>query len=448
MINTNRKLFIEITTREVRFLLCDKRRRNKKLNLTFDSVPYAFNSQDMSDLTEILKSYRLKNLTGAKVPVFLLIPFQNGLLREFKLPWMDKKVRSSTINYYLQHEIPGLTSELIYTYHVVEEHENKYLTVKVLVARKDLIDFYIKNVEEAGYQLLGIEFSISALAELFSDIPAKTVLYFHNIKDKRIQIVLYKDAKPEAVSEVTIEQLDITKYQIYLGLDEYSIPVDFIVTDLHEQTEELASVLLEAGLAKERLLTFNKNIVENNPDLGQRFEAFSAYSLLAELYRVEENKNLNFYPRFQRVFKVRALILSVFCVLATFLLLTIMIWYPKYNYLKTLEQELSSVQDYHADLLDDEIIIAQSEWKIKQQSKAAILEKIQFFIKNVEKEISLNRLSLSNNTMYIWAECANEAAITNTIAILEKNGWKDPVLIDYYFDNQKLVFCLSVEGSW
>jgi len=402
----------------------------------------------MSGLVEILKDYRQKYFKGAKVPVYLLIPFQNGLLREFILPWMDVRKRSSAISYYLKHEIPGLTSELIYTYHVIEEPNNKKLTVKVFVARKDLIDFYIKNMEEAGYLVRGIEYSISALSELFSYYPSQKVLYLQSTKDRRIQMVLYREAEPEVVTEITFEQLDVTKYQIYLGLNEYDIPVDFVVTDLSEQTNKLASLLLEAGLVKDRLVNFNKKIIDTKIELEQGSTTFPTYPLLAEFYRVKENRNLNFFPEFQRVNKAKALILSAVCVLATFLLLANAIWYPKYDDLKKLEQELAYLQDYHAYLQNDEIVIALSEWQAQQKSKILILEKVLYALKDMEKEISLSRLSFNNNTMYIWAECYNEMAISNTMEKLGNNGWKNPVLIDYYFDNQKLVFCLSVEGSW
>ncbi|NLP43694.1 MAG: hypothetical protein GX351_03610 [Peptococcaceae bacterium] len=398
---------------------------------------------------EILKDYRLNVLKGAIVPVYLLVPFQNGLLREIRLPWMDEKKRNSAINYYLQHEIPGLTSELIYTYHVIEEPENKYLTVKVLVARKDSIDFYITSMEKAGYKVRGIEYSISALAEMFSDLPTTTrVLYLQNVRGKRIQMVLFKDTKPEVVAEVAFEQLDITKYQIYLGLKDHDIPIDFIVTDHSEQTDMLASLLLNAGLVKDKLLSFNKKILDQKIAWEQGTSDFSSYPLLAELYRVKENKNLNFFPRHHRLNKVRVLLLSLVCVLATFLLLISTIWHPKYDDLKRFEHELAILQSYHVDLSDDEVNIALTDWQAKQKSRVIALERILYVLENLKNEIKLNRLSLNNNTMHLWAECESEIAITKTIEELVENGWKNPTLIDYYYDNQKLVFSLSVEGCW
>ncbi len=448
MLNIAKQLLIEVTVQEIRFLYWERGLWGKS-TISFQSFPYEAGGseinilKDKSTFEKILKDYRLNTFDQTKMSVRLLIPFQNGLIRDFRLPWITKRERDSAVRYYLQHEVPVLADELIYDYQVIEEKEREYLNIKVIAARKDVIAAYAQCLEQAGYVLRSVEYSVSALGEILgSRSEEKRILCLQGLGENKIQLVLYKEDLPEVIRELSIEQDDVPKYQIFLGLQDYELPVDLIITDGSASADKVSGLLLKSGLAKEQLKIVNRGLT-----LASEFkDEFRTYALLGELNRVKGKKNIDFYSSFLHPLKVKtiAFLLGVF--LLVFLLAASLLWYPRTSEYWHIQKEIVYLQDEINKLEVQEDKLAWYEYKRNQKIVYLNLGRIQKTLEQVADDMTLIRLNYKQSTLYIWAECTDNTSIIKMIGILTAEGWREPVLVDYKYQQENISFCLNVKG--
>lgn len=443
-----KRLFVEVTFQEVRFLYWEKVFWEKSAKITFQSIPYKTGAAEttkqleLESLRKVLQDYRLDFLSQTKIPVYLLIPFQKGLSREFRLPWIPKRERDSAVGFYLQHEIPVVADELAYEYQVIEEKEREDLNIQVTAARKDVIASYADCFRRAGYELSGVEYSLSAFGEILGSQQEKRVLCLQELNENRIQLVLYKNAFIKTIREISIDSFDSARYNIYLGLKDYELPVDLIITDGSVQAERVGTLLFESGLAKEHSGTISWALGLGGEKME---EGFKSYALLGEMIRVHSKRNMDFNRLFLRPSKVRTLRLLFGLGLLVFLFFGGLFWYPQiWNFLH-IQEEIISLQDRQDKL---EFEVEQStwvEWQRTQESSRNDLERMQKALAQVRDDISLTRLNYKQGALYLWAECPDNNAITTIMGILIAEGWREPVLVDYQYRQQKIIFAVSVK---
>lgn len=448
MMRETKCLFVEVASKEIRFLYWEKGFWNKSSRFSFQSIPYECNvpdednKRDLRSLIEILKNYRLNVCGKKRLQVYLLIPFQNGLIRESRLPWVIKNDRDSAVKYYLQHEIPGLADDLVYNYQVIEEKEKQYLNIRVIAARKDVISLYADCVKQAGYELRGIEYSVSAVGEILNFQSEKRILCLQELKENRIQLVYYKNSHPEVIREMVINQYDITKYHIYLGLRDYEIPLDLIITDNGDQAEAISNAFIEAGLVKNKISTLSSDPTDD--DEVKKY-GFPSYALFGEMYRVQDKKNINFFKSFMHSTKIKAMTMLMGGFLVVLIMMGSLLWYPQFLDYLHIQQEITTLQNDYKNLQNEESMATLTEWKKAQEITRINIAQIQKLVMTFEDDVNVTRLDYKQNTLYLWAECTDELSITKTIGNLLIEGWKEPVLVDYRYGKQKTTFCLSVK---
>jgi hypothetical protein len=448
MFNIAKQLFIEVTVQEIRFLYWERGLWGKSV-ISFQSFPHEVGDseinilKDKSTLEKILKDYRLNTFGRTKMPVSLLIPFQNGLIRDFRLPWIIERERDSAVHYFLQNEIPVLADELIYNYQVIEEKENEFLSIKVIAVRKDVICAYAQCLEQAGYTLRSVKYSVLALGEILGVCCIKKrILCLQGLRENKIQLVLFKDGLPEVIRELSIEQDEIAKHQIFLGLQDYELPVDFAITDGSILADKVFDLLMKSGLVKEQLNSENNRITF----AGQLKDEFRTYALLGELKRVKGKKSINFYSSFLRPLKVKtiAFLLGVYFIF--FLLAGSLLWYPRsLDYWHT-QEKIVFLRDELNKLEIQEEEIAWFEYKKKQEVYCFDLGRIQKALEQVSNDMNLIRLNYKQNNLYIWAECMDNTSITKIIGFLTAEGWREPIIMDYKYQQKNISFCISVKG--
>lgn len=447
MLRKPKLLIIEAGDQEFRFLCLEKGLWGKFSYASYHSYPYKAvtvqrsDSPDKKAILEILENYRSDSACRMRLPVYLLIPFKKGLVREFKLPWINTKERDSAIHYYLQHEVPILADELVYDYQVTAEKEKDYLHIRVTAARKDIIEAYGECFKQAGYELKGIEYAISALGEVLKKQSPDRILCIQDHKENRTQMVLYKNGLPQVIRDFSQEQYDLTKYHINLEIEGHEFPIEQIITDGSVQAEKAACLFLDSGLVKKRITLAEPNLDSElmNEIAGK---GFKAYALLGELLRIQDGNNIDFSKFVQRKSKVKALtaILGLFVIIN--ILFGVVCWYPETIKLFNIQTEAASLE---SDLNKIETEKEQVRRKLAGSRTDAVqdLKKIQQALEQAAG-ITVTRLNYKEGKLYLWAQCSDSSAITKFIGKLTAEGWRSPVLIDYHYQKQKITFTISV----
>ncbi|HHV63639.1 MAG TPA: hypothetical protein GXX46_00960 [Peptococcaceae bacterium] len=447
MVKGRKILIIEITEQEVRFLSWQSNWGKRPPQISFHIYPLKLpgrgDNSKFTVLQDVLCSYRSQLKRKGKIPAYLLIPLENGFYREFKLPWIKRRERDSALHYFLQHEVPLLADGLVYSYGVKEEKQPEYLTVRVTAAKKEVIASYANCLQRAGYVLQGVEYAANALGKFLELSGKKKILHLQEVEENRIQLVFYRDGYPEIIRELDIDQVELNKYHVYLGLNDLDLPVEYLSTDSSMLTEKVAELLQKAGFVQQRL-----NMPENlNGNWAQlvKEQGFKVYALLGEKLRITAKLNVDFYNIFRRRQKAKAIvaILGAFGLICG--LTVILLWAPLAKDYLSLQAELALLQSKQEKLLSDEAQMAWKEWRNKQELSSSDLERIQKAIALMPSNLQLMRLNYKQRTLYLWAECSENADITQVIAALTAEGWREPYLTDYKYQNGRIAFAVSVQ---
>jgi type IV pilus assembly protein PilM len=377
-----------------------------------------------------------------KIPVYLLIPFQNGLIREFKLPWMKKTEREAAVHYYLRHEIPFLIDDFFYDYQLWEAKAKDFLYGRVVAARKEVVVNYANCLKQAGCLLRGIEYSVLAFGEVL-ETEGGIRMAIQGVNENRIQLVLYQNKQPEIIREIDLSQSDPAKYQIYLAFKDYPVPLDYVLSDQSPQAEAVVNILIEGGFVREqkrtvRYLEQGKKTAEDH--------RFQELALIGEMQRVSKKKNMNVYRPILRPIKVKTLVSVASLMLCVLLLLMGIVWYPAVTDFHRLQSEVSLLQDQIKQAQSQEEQAMWMDWQDQTDKSAADIQKVREIMELVEEEVNLTRLDYKQGVLILWIECSDNLAAVQLIGNLTAEGWKNPLLYDYKYQNAKISFCLRVES--
>ncbi len=442
MLDERKSVFIEVSSKEVRFLYWEKIFWSKNAKLNFYTFP--LNSQDnrknKDELIEVLTDFRKRYLGNKKISTYLLIPLQMGLIREFKLPWIPKKNRESAVGYYIEHEIPVPSGELVYYCQELEEKENEYLKVRVSAARRENISKYAGYLTNAGYRLEGVEYAVNCVGKVLDILGDKRVLVLQEIEEGRVQLALYKGSMLEVIKEVDSGERDISKIMFSLRWQDGELPIDMVLSDGSMEADKQASLLLKSGSVKhyERIPIYD----DDQLDI-LKLQGVKAYATCGYLLKIKNGEQTNLYSTFLLPLKLKTLALMGGLFIAIILLLGTMIWYPLYaDYLNS-QTTITDFQTKFAKLESEQgqdIIV---EWRKLQDKSYQDLEQLHEVLNYVDKEVTLVRLNYRQDTLYLWAEGTDNRSITKLTDKLMADDWRDPQLINYKYYQDNISFCLS-----
>jgi type IV pilus assembly protein PilM len=452
-------LILEIDAQEIRFLYRSKHLGNRASEIVISSFPReTFSGSEGSDAEENLKmaldEYRQKDCQGRfgqrkfqeKVPVYLLLPFQNGLIREFCIPWVVPKYRDKTVHFWLEQEVPVPIGELCYEYMVLDEKKDEYLRISVIGVRKTTLKLYARCLQQTGYELCGAEYTVQAFGEILAPLKEKRILCLFKLDDQNIQAVQYRNGLPEVIRVIPGSEPEIPKYQIYTALKDCTIPFNIIVTDGSAKASQIADRLLDSGEAESvrTLESFDQKLASSKFSADSRSRDFYHLALLAGRQRVKEKKNCNFGRVFLRPAKLKT------CLLFLTVFFGIIFGmgcydYPRFNDISEHQIEIAALQGQVDELNKERENQIWSEWERNRSDTFGDLTMIQKSLASLDSSIRLNRLSYRQNTLYLYAECSDNLNITKLIGLLTEEGWREPELTDYSYRDQTISFCLRVE---
>jgi len=432
-------LFVEITSKEIRFLLQKKTKGN--LPELYLEIFRAGEEDDLSEagkLMEILRNYRRK-ISGdqrkifgnKKVPVYLLLPYQDGLIREAKFPWIREKDRYEAVKFYLQHEMPAIADELVFQPVVSGEKQGESLHILITAVPKERINFYRQVFHSCGYRLKGAEYALSARTGIMKLKSQERLLTLALLTDSSLELVLYRGDVPEIIREMPCGEFG-PEYNLYFGAS----PVDFLWTDGSPQAEREAALLLASGLVKERLA---------QPDIPGRPDAeFKAGALYGEILRVEDQNNINLVQKeFSPVFReTKGKLAAVFLVLlfgAAGLSGTYLYWENM-----KVQRDIIALRENLQKIEEEGYARDYSRWQELKASGPVDLQSIQRAVLGRTDGIRLTGWSYKQGLLSLRAESKSNQAILDWLSHLQASGWRQPYLDDYLRQKENITFSLTV----
>lgn len=444
MLDERKLVLIEISAKEVRFLCWERTFWSKNPGLDFYVFPMdsTGDKTDNVKLVEVLKDFRKRYLNNKRISTYLLIPLQMGLIREFKLPWIPKRNRESAVGYYIEHEIPLPSDELVYYCQELEEKENEYLKVRVSAARREIISKYGDYLTEAGYRLEGVEYAVNCVGKVLGTLGDKRSLVLQEIKEGRIQLTLYKGSMLEEIREIDSGVRDISKVMYSLRWQGEELPIEMVLSDGSVATDKLALLLHRSGMIADYELTPK---FDGNQLNILKLQGIKVYAACGYLLKIENGEKANLYSTFLLPLKLKALALMGGLFLAILLLMGTQIWYPQYADYQSSQTSINNLQTKFEKLEAEQSQDIIAEWRKLEEKSYQDLEQLQKALNYVEKELTLDRLNYKQGTLRVWAEGTDNPSITKLTDKLMADDWQDPELINYKYYQESISFCLSVK---
>ncbi|OLN32213.1 competence protein ComA [Desulfosporosinus metallidurans] len=130
--------------------------------------------------------------------VYLAIPLQQGFIRAYSLPWLEKRDRKSAISLLVAEEMPIVRSDLLYDFQVISEEKPISLVILLGATRKSILEQYVLILEKAGFRVEGIDFAFSVLGQALGFEAKEDVLYLQGESDS-FQMAFFRGTVPESV---------------------------------------------------------------------------------------------------------------------------------------------------------------------------------------------------------------------------------------------------------
>ncbi len=219
---------------------------------------------------KILSAMAAAHRLGAQ-PVVAVIPRRLAILRHLSLPSQDEHEIKKMVGLQLMNKVPYSREDIVYDYTVIGKDETGYSRVLVVLVHRDVIQRYLKMLEQAGINPYKITVSSAGLSAWLGHRHKKqgktapSVSAVINIDEIDAEICFCSDSKflfsrniQLGARDLNPEHMNNFVHQIDLTLKSYlKDKMGPAVTDF-----VLVSTLAEAGLLKERLESEHKKEVE------------------------------------------------------------------------------------------------------------------------------------------------------------------------------------------
>ena len=208
----------ELTDGEIRafwFLVPSFRKQvHRSSAVRFDRIPIPTgiieqgNVRNEIALRDILSTYEAQH-SGKSHRAYLAIPLQQGFIRAYRLPWFPKRDRESAISLLVDEEISIERTDILYDYLVVSEEKHKSLQILLGSTRKSMVERYVLIFGQAGFKIVGVDFTFSVLGQVLGFEANEDVLYLQGGSDC-CQIAMFRGAVPESVRTLHAPQKRLT----------------------------------------------------------------------------------------------------------------------------------------------------------------------------------------------------------------------------------------------
>lgn len=249
-----KSLVFELTDEEIRILSFGKLIWGKPVHnfgaVQFERIPLPDgvieqgNLRQESILLDVLLRYRTRK-PAENPKVYLAIPWHQGFIRSYTLPWIAEQDRESAISLLVGEEISVAQEDLFYDFLVLSEEKPQSLQILLGATRRSLLERYADVFARAGLEVSCIDFTLAILGQTLGLGPKEDVLYLQG-DDASLQLIMFRGLVPERVRSLRPEEEWETEVQRFLLLYETQQP-DFhlkrLIWNGNAATERLAQEL-------------------------------------------------------------------------------------------------------------------------------------------------------------------------------------------------------------
>ncbi|MDP3994289.1 MAG: type IV pilus assembly protein PilM [bacterium] len=136
------------------------------------------NNKELVALSGTIKKLHKETKVTSK-DVYISLPESLVFTRTIKFPMLTDQEIASAIKWESEQYIPIPISEAIIQYQVIERRENANppeISILLVAARKDLVEKYVKLVQMAGLNVVGVETELLALVRALAPVDKSTVI--------------------------------------------------------------------------------------------------------------------------------------------------------------------------------------------------------------------------------------------------------------------------------
>ncbi|CAA7601598.1 Hypothetical protein DEACI_2265 [Acididesulfobacillus acetoxydans] len=449
------KVFIELTDGEIRFLWVDRGPLLGKLRrVALERLPLPAGIMrqglllEAERLTAILKAYRRER--GVIPPAFLLLPWQQGFARGFRLPWFSAGQRRQALNYFIEEETPISGEEVLNDFSVVEEKRGKFLEVLAAAVRKSVLTDFVRSFAEAGFRVERVDLAVTALSCVLPLESGQNVLYLKEDEDQ-LEMALFRGTRLEVVRTFGKAGADADEIEVWRELKRtlfYYAAQDPDFSLQRVCTPDPAT----AGETGERMRQSLGYAVDVCPAvaLPRDFEKFrgvlkevpAAYAASAA-YRTGQGLNLWRQEEEQR--KVRRRIAWGIGAVVILLAGVFAFWWPVQARSNRLEEELAVLrpQGYRAEKsIRQEEILAES-WDKLHRQPLVLADSLRVMTDWQGSGLTLTEIEYKEGKINLKGKAEKGAQVEKLMQKMQSQGWVSPVLAAYRVSGDAISFTVG-----
>ena len=148
------------------------------------------NNKELVALSEAIKKLHRETKVASK-DVYISLPESLVFTRTIKFPMLTDQEIASAIKWESEQYIPIPISEAIVQYQIIERRENASppeVDILLVAAKKDLVEKYVKLVQMAGLNVVGVETELLALVRALAPVDKSSVILDFGSKSTDIAI--------------------------------------------------------------------------------------------------------------------------------------------------------------------------------------------------------------------------------------------------------------------
>ncbi|MHB8124048.1 MAG: hypothetical protein ACYDEJ_00165 [Desulfitobacteriaceae bacterium] len=459
---------IEITDQELKILWFSGKSHIKRIPqgaiLSFDLIPIPTGVIDQGILRErevfigLLQTYFTKMKLVGPIVTNLLIPFQLGFIRNYRLPWIAKTERKSAIGFLIDEEVPIPGSDLLSDFIILEEdRKNNLFQILVGATRRSLIQAYVEALHQVGFQINNIDFAISALGYALGLENGLESLYLR-AESGTLQLILFSGIIPEVVrtllSDPTLALTDteweseIQRILLYYRNQHPGLSLKRIYTAGEGVAELIAENLQKAGMVsqvqKADSVRMPDSWKKRYPEWPDNAKAVMGYVLRIlkkapgiNLWRKQADRE-----RTDLFYKV---ILSI-SVLA--LIAGLIIWFPLQNQASQLQNEVEQLRSQGRASLTSSNHQKElnTAWSKAQEHPLYIGEHLAEIQRLLPLGVDLSHLEYKEGGLFLQGTTDNPEHFEGWLEALKSLGLKHPQLTTYQqMDQASIKFVVKTE---
>lgn len=435
-------------------LLSFIRQGNSSSPVKFDRIPIPTgiieqgNVRNERVLIDLLSRYQ-SQLPKGRQKAYLAISLQQGFLQAYSLPWLPKRDRTSAIALLVDEEISIARSELLYDFLVISEKKRKSMRIILGATRQGIIEQYVNILEQAGFEVSGVNFAFSILGQALGFKPKEDVLYLQG-ESGSFQVILFRGEVPESVrtllpapsnegcncqEEERVEEAEkeIQRFLLFYQTQQTDLNLKCLVWSGDLITEKLAKRLVE----KNNISKINKPTLKDIPDTWRatieehmgRSEVVVGYG--QRIMRHHPVLNLWCQPTWAKTIKRRYIGLAF--LISTLLLMGTILGFSFNQRLLSLQQEVQLLSRQGAEIEgqtnhQQAIETAWSEVMVKTHKVGDSMAQVQT-LSGVG--LTIEQIVYKQGSMSVKGIAVDTGSVQTLIRTLRTIGWEQPALTSY-----------------